>query len=169
MKSTKNLLWLRLDRCSWADHWTNGGTGITGTRGSHTQEITESVAAFGDPQIYMKGTELHSSREVCDLSDFWEFHRRRLDSQNNQNRSDSPAPDSYHRRLVLMFSRHCRDWSIHRNGKYAQCSALARWYFGASNGRYGLGLVRESWGYRIMLGPWDVCKFTANNNDSTRG
>ncbi len=66
----------------WSDHWTNGGTGITKTSEPHTTEITDSVTAFGDPEIYMKGTELHSSRR--DLSDFWEFHRARLDSQNTQ-------------------------------------------------------------------------------------
>lgn len=60
----------------WRDHWTNGGTGVTKTSGEDTNEIAESVAIFGDPQIYMKGSELHAER--FDLSDFWEFHQTRL-------------------------------------------------------------------------------------------
>ena len=65
----------------WADHWTNGGTGITKTSDT-TDEITESVRQFGDPQIYMKGTELHCSRENCDISDFWKFHKERLNQDD---------------------------------------------------------------------------------------
>ena len=73
-----------MDLASWPDHWTNGGTGITNTSGSHTAEIAESVAAFGDPDIYMKGTELHAAIGYGDLSDFWAFHRNRLDPSNTK-------------------------------------------------------------------------------------
>jgi hypothetical protein len=62
----------------WAEHWTNGGTGITKTSGLDTEEITASVAAFGDPSIFMLGSELHSNQEAVDLSKFWQFHRNRL-------------------------------------------------------------------------------------------
>jgi len=51
-------------------------------------------------------------------------------------------------------------WWVYKNGKYSQCSAWPRWYLGFSNGKAGLGIVREQWGWRIMLGPWDFCKTT---------
>jgi hypothetical protein len=65
-------------RVQWPEHWTNGGTGITKTSGSDTEEIAATVAAFGDKRIYMKGTELHCSMERVNLSDFWAYHRARL-------------------------------------------------------------------------------------------
>ena len=43
-------------------------------------------------------------------------------------------------------------WRAHVPGKYAMCSAWPKWYIGWSCGRYGLGVVRETWGWRIMLG-----------------
>lgn len=52
-----------------------------------------------------------------------------------------------------------KGWSIHRNDKYSQCSAWPRWIAGISNGRFGFGVIRERWGWRFMLGPWDACKF----------
>lgn len=61
----------------WADHRSNGGTGIT--KLSPGSETLESVRLFGDAEIYLKdgpdGKELHSSKN--DLSDFLEFHRKR--------------------------------------------------------------------------------------------
>lgn len=63
----------------WSNHWTNGGTGITKDSSikpsKSYQEISESVAAFGDPDIWMENgnRELHSRHK--DLSRFWAFHR----------------------------------------------------------------------------------------------
>jgi hypothetical protein len=58
----------------WPDHWSNGGTGITKTTEPRTTEITAAVKAFGDPAIFMKGSELHANKH--DLSEFWEFERQ---------------------------------------------------------------------------------------------
>ena len=66
-----------LPESQWREHWTNGGTGVTKTSGETTSKISKSVELFGDPEIYMVGSELHSSRKRFDLSDFWEFHRER--------------------------------------------------------------------------------------------
>lgn len=67
-------------KCSgWMDHWTNGGTGVTKTSGKDFTEIAESVKLFNDPQIFMKGSELHSTQR--DLSDFWKFHDNRIAKQ----------------------------------------------------------------------------------------
>jgi hypothetical protein len=73
-------------RCTWPDHWTNGGTGIT-KLGNHpvADDVRESVGLFNDPDIFLNktGDEMHSTRKIKngDLSDFWQFHRNRL----NQN------------------------------------------------------------------------------------
>lgn len=59
---------------NWPEHWTNGGTAISkGCAGA----VADSVAAFGDPAIFMRGEELHSTRKPMNLSDFWEFHLTR--------------------------------------------------------------------------------------------
>lgn len=76
MKKTRNIP--KDFKNDWQDHWTNGGTGVTKTSGHLTAAIAESVEAFRDSQIYMKGTELHMSRERLDLSDFWRLHESRL-------------------------------------------------------------------------------------------
>lgn len=67
-------------RCpGWPEHWSNGGTGVTKTSEPDTTAIAASVTAFNDPQIFMRGSELHATRRPCDLSDFWAFH----DAQQN--------------------------------------------------------------------------------------
>lgn len=64
-------------RPSWPEHALNGGTAVTRTSEPDTTQISESVQAFGDPSIFMKGTELHTTRKPFNLSDFWQFHRER--------------------------------------------------------------------------------------------
>lgn len=68
---------------TWPDHFTNGGTGVAKLSGAHVEEIAASIEAFGDPMIYLKGEELHTSRKPADLSDFWAAHRARLDNDKN--------------------------------------------------------------------------------------
>ena len=60
--------------CLWQEHWSNGGTGITKTNGPETAQITACVVAFGDPEIFMKGSELHSTKR--NLNYFWEEYRK---------------------------------------------------------------------------------------------
>lgn len=57
------------------DHIINGGTFVTFTDDA---AIIESVAAFNDPSVFMRGHELHCTRNhPVDLGDFWKFHRQR--------------------------------------------------------------------------------------------
>lgn len=74
---------------TWAEHWTNGGTGISKGCGA---DIAESVRQFGNKSIWMRADELHSSRR--DLSDFWQFHRARTgkDSSVPDANEKQPAP-----------------------------------------------------------------------------
>lgn len=68
-------------RCEWSDHWSNGGTGVTKTSSKREAlELAKSVKDFGDPSVFMKGTELHCTRDTSrglNLSDFWKFHDTR--------------------------------------------------------------------------------------------
>lgn len=69
-----------LNLTAWSEHWSNGGTGVTGTSGDETERMTSCVEAFGDPEIFMKGTELHCSRKfegMLNLEDFWRFYESR--------------------------------------------------------------------------------------------
>lgn len=61
-----------------SEYTSHGGTFVTNTSGKDTEEITASVEAFGDPEIFMKGKEMHTTRKPFDLSDFWEAHRKRI-------------------------------------------------------------------------------------------
>jgi hypothetical protein len=36
-------------------------------------------------------------------------------------------------------------------------TAGAWWFVGVDIGWFGLGVVRELWGWRIMLGMWHLC------------
>lgn len=64
------------------DHALCGGTFVTNTSGKDTEEITATVEAFGDPEIFMRGNVLHSTRNPFDLSDFWDAHRLRVSKPN---------------------------------------------------------------------------------------
>ncbi len=64
-------------RIQWPEHRINGGTGVSKMSGQDASEVAKSVKAFGDPEIFMRGNELHATRKRVDLSDFWEFHRKR--------------------------------------------------------------------------------------------
>ena len=66
------------------DHASLGGTFVTNTSGKGTEEITASVEAFGDPEIFMRGVALHSTRKPFDLSDFWAAHKLRVSKENVQ-------------------------------------------------------------------------------------
>lgn len=59
-------------------HALRGGTFVTNTSGRDTQQITDSVAAFGDEEIFMRGIELHTTKRPFNLSDFWAYHRMRV-------------------------------------------------------------------------------------------
>ena len=54
----------------------------------------------------------------------------------------------------LKWNRHRRRW---RDRHEHQTSAWAHWWLGIHLGWAGLGIVRETWGWRIMLGPWHFC------------
>jgi hypothetical protein len=43
-----------------------------------------------------------------------------------------------------------------------QTSSWAYWWIGIDLGWAGLGVVRETWGWRIMLGPWHFCRHEQN-------
>jgi len=45
----------------------------------------------------------------------------------------------------------------YKRDKNSSCSAWPWWYVGFCCGRYGLGVVRETWGWRFMLGRIDYC------------
>jgi hypothetical protein len=69
----------------WSEHHSNGGTGVVKILSlERLPEYQDTVTAFNDLTIFMRGTEVHTSREVdpmtgnVDLSDFWNFHRARL-------------------------------------------------------------------------------------------
>ena len=62
-------------KSDWLEHWTNGGTGVTKLSPERAPLIADSVQAFGNLAIFIKGDELHST--IRDLSDFWDFHRKR--------------------------------------------------------------------------------------------
>jgi hypothetical protein len=52
------------------------------------------------------------------------------------------------------------EWRWHRR-RYAtrfmhQTSAWARWWIGIDLGWFGIGIVRETWGWRFMFGPWHL-------------
>lgn len=49
---------------------------------------------------------------------------------------------------------HRRRW---RDRRFYNTSPWARWWAGVDFAWCGLGVVRESWGWRIMLGPWHLC------------
>jgi hypothetical protein len=58
-------------------------------------------------------------------------------------------------------------WRWHKTAGYAlrhECttSAWAKWYAGIDLGWAGLGVVRESWGWRIMLGIYHLCGHIKN-------
>lgn len=61
---------------NWQFHRSNGGTGLTRTSGKDTAEIQQSVEEFGSAEFFMKGSELHTTRNG-DCSDFWSFHYAR--------------------------------------------------------------------------------------------
>ena len=48
-------------------------------------------------------------------------------------------------------------WGTHRTKDYSTTSCWPRWYIGFDCGRWGLGVVREQWGWRIMLGTLHIC------------
>lgn len=69
----------RITETTWPEnHALNGGTFVMNTSGKHTEEIAESVEAFNDPQIFMIGNQLHTTRVPFNLSDFWAAHRKRF-------------------------------------------------------------------------------------------
>jgi hypothetical protein len=57
--------------------------------------------------------------------------------------------------------KHKIRWRIHKRSwkdRWGyQTSAWAMWYVGMDFGWWGLGVVREQWGWRIMLGTIHLC------------
>lgn len=49
-------------------------------------------------------------------------------------------------------------WHYVKRDKYSGCSAWPLWYCGFSYGKWGLGVVREQWGWRVMCGWFHLCK-----------
>lgn len=48
-------------------------------------------------------------------------------------------------------------WRIYTpSSDYAQCSAWALWLIAIRFPPWGLGLIRESWGYRVLLFRWQL-------------
>jgi hypothetical protein len=70
-----------------------------------------------------------------------------------------PGSPSTPMRLGLVVDRPLR-WVWHRRGwnmrKICGTSAWAYWWVGIDLGWAGLGVVRETWGWPIMLGPWHL-------------
>ncbi len=60
---------------NWPEHWTNGGTGVTKSSPPETEKMAATVALLNDPAVFMIGSELHSTRQPLDLSDFWKLYR----------------------------------------------------------------------------------------------
>jgi len=60
---------------------------------------------------------------------------------------------NYVRRLIG-YVRSCR-W--HKQNKYSTTSAWARWTCAIHFPPWGLGVIGESWGIRIILGKWHCC------------
>ncbi len=67
-------------RILWSEHRVNGGTGITKFDEARLPLYQQAIAEFGDPEIFLKGNELHTIRAANDLSDFWKVFRR-IDAQ----------------------------------------------------------------------------------------
>jgi hypothetical protein len=57
-------------------------------------------------------------------------------------------------------SQHIK-WRVHRlrwrDRHEHQTGPWAHWWAGIDLGWCGLGVVRERWGWRIMLGTWHLC------------
>jgi hypothetical protein len=52
------------------------------------------------------------------------------------------------------------EWQWHRRrwrDRQMLATAGAWWFVGVDIGWFGLGVVRELWGWRIMLGIWHLC------------
>jgi hypothetical protein len=61
------------------DHALNGGTFVQKCfHPKDASELSDSVTQFNETSIWMKESELHTSRKPFDLSDFWKFHNARM-------------------------------------------------------------------------------------------
>lgn len=58
-------------RTQWADHFSNGGTGVTKFEPEMRNQYAQAVTNFDNPKVWLRGNELHCSREINDLEDFW--------------------------------------------------------------------------------------------------
>lgn len=47
-----------------------------------------------------------------------------------------------------------KGWRVRSRDEFYSCSAWPHWYLGWCCGRYGFGIVRETWGWRVTV--WDI-------------